>query len=195
MTKIYNFILPLFRIFTGQPLLKMIITTPKSDYEFDQIHLLNYKTFVEEIPQHQTNPAKSLIDKFHFKNKYLVAKEGDKVCGMICYNLVRPFSLDSKIKNLDKFLPPYQKLAEVRLLAIVKKERSKSLAYHLLKELCAVLIRSGVDAAVISGTTRQLSIYKKMGFIPFGPQVGTAEAAYQPMYITLNQLRNDFKNN
>ena len=33
--------------------------------EFEQIHRLNYKTFVEEIPQHATNQEHVLIDKFH----------------------------------------------------------------------------------------------------------------------------------
>ena len=55
-------------------------------------------------------------------------------------------------------------------------------------------IQEGTDAAVISGTTRQLRLYTRMGFIPFGPMVGTAEALYQPMYITLNDLRNDLRN-
>jgi N-acyl-L-homoserine lactone synthetase len=172
----------------------MIITTPGSDQEFDQIHKLNYQTFVEEIPQHRRNPDGSLVDKFHYKNKWLVAKEGDKICGMVCYNLERPFSLDGKLRNLDQFLPSHKSLAEVRLLAIDKTKRGNPLAYRLLKELCSVLIQSGVDAAVISGTTRQLSLYHKMGFIPFGSLLGTPDAVYQPMYITVNQLRHDFKN-
>ena len=39
------------------------------EWEFDQIHKLNYRTFVEEIPQHEKNPEKSLIDEFHQDNK------------------------------------------------------------------------------------------------------------------------------
>jgi predicted N-acetyltransferase YhbS len=173
----------------------MIIKTPESECEFEQIHFLNYKTFVEEIPQHQSNDAKRLVDKFHFKNRYLIAKDGESVRGMICYSVERPFSLDSKIKNLDEFLPPHKNLAEVRLLAVSKKERGKPVAYRLLKELCLTLIESDIDAAVISGTTRQLRLYHKMGFIPFGPLVGRPEASYQPMYITIKQLRDDFKYN
>ena len=29
------------------------------DWEFEEIHRLNYKTFVEEIPQHPPNPGSS----------------------------------------------------------------------------------------------------------------------------------------
>ena len=32
------------------------------DWEFEQIHRLNYKTFVEEIPQHEASPAHRLVD-------------------------------------------------------------------------------------------------------------------------------------
>src|SRR6185436_19248723 len=39
-------------------------------WEFDQIHRLNYKTFVEEIPQHQANPDGVLVDRFHATNIY-----------------------------------------------------------------------------------------------------------------------------
>jgi hypothetical protein len=161
--------------------------------EFHQIHQLNYKTFVEEIPQHSPNGEKSLVDKFHFKNEYIIALSHEKLIGMVCYNLQRPFSLDEKIPDLDNFLPAYNRLAEIRLLAVDIEERKVTIAYRLLQYLCAELIRNNVDAAVISGTTRQTRLYGNMGFTPFGPLVGKEGAYYQPMFITLNQLRNDFR--
>ncbi len=33
-------------------------------WEFEQIHELNYQTFVDEIPQHQENEQGRLVDKF-----------------------------------------------------------------------------------------------------------------------------------
>ena len=171
----------------------MIIKTADQDAEFLQIHQLNYKTFVDEIPQHKPNQEKILIDKFHFKNKYIVALQAEKVIGMVCYNQLRPFSLDEKITNLDEFLPAHINLAEIRLLAVAAEARKITIAYRLLQYLCIELIRHNIDAAVISGTTRQLHLYTSMGFIPFGPLVGSGEATYQPMFITLKDLRNDFK--
>lgn len=41
------------------------------------------------------------------------------------------------------------------------------------------------DLAVISGTPRQARLYRRAGFEPFGPPVGTAEAPYQPMLLRL----------
>jgi hypothetical protein len=45
---------------------------------------------------------------------------------------------------------------------------------------------SGHDLALISGTLRQVRLYRHMGFKPFGPQVGTPQAPYQPMYLDLS---------
>jgi hypothetical protein len=170
------------------------ITTP-SPGELIELHQLNYKTFVEEIPQHPANDSRILVDRFNDVSKWLVAKKENKICGMVCYNLNRPFSLDAKVANLDRYLPPHENLAEVRLLAIEKPERRKLITYRLLKKLCAELISLHVDAVVISGTTRQLPLYRKMGFEAFGQLTGKKEALFQPMYITVNLLRNDFKRN
>ena len=173
----------------------MILKQANELHEFLQIHQLNYKTFVEEIPHHQPNSEKSLIDKFHNRNKYIVAKKGEQVIGMVCYITNRPFSLDTKVDHLDKYIPEHTKLAEIRLLSVHYEQRKATVAYRLLQHLCQELIKENVDAAVISGTTRQLRLYARMGFTPFGPLVGTPGAQYQPMYITLTNLRDDFKHN
>ena len=47
---------------------------------------------------------------------------------------------------------------------------------------------SGYDLAIISGTTRQEKLYKHLGFIPFGPLVGSDEARFQPMYIPVERF-------
>ena len=33
------------------------------EHELEAVHRLNYKTFVEEIPQHERNPEQRLVDK------------------------------------------------------------------------------------------------------------------------------------
>ena len=171
----------------------MVIKPATEEDEFLQIHQLNYKTFVEEIPQNQQNEQKKLVDKFHHKNNYIIAKKENKLIGMVCYNDQRPFSLDGKINDLDSHLPPHKHLAEIRLLSVVPEERKSIVAFRLLQYLCGELIKGGTDAAVISGTTRQIELYNKIGFIPFGPLVGNTGALYQPMYITLNDLMKNFK--
>lgn len=76
------------------------------DWEFEQIHELNYRTFVEEIPQHQPAEQPRLVDKFHEENTYLICVAGNRVVGMLAARGRRPFSLDQKLANLDSFLPP-----------------------------------------------------------------------------------------
>ncbi len=102
-------------------------------------------------------------------------------------------SLDGKIPDLESYLPNHNHLVEFRLLSISQEERKTRVAYRLFQYLCSKLIQMKIDAAVISGTTRQLRLYSRLGFIPFGPMVGTAEALFQPMYITLKDLRHDFR--
>ncbi|MBC9933127.1 GNAT family N-acetyltransferase [Chitinophaga qingshengii] len=173
----------------------MIIKIADQPNEFEQIHRLNYKLFVEEIPQHPANDDKILVDKFHFKNKYVIALKNDHVIGMVCYNEVRPFSLDGKVQQLDEHIPPYKRLAEVRLLGIERSERKISVAYRLLRQLIAEMLHQGIDSAVVSGTTRQIKLYTKLGFVPFGNLVGVEGALYQPMFIHVTNLRDDFGKN
>jgi hypothetical protein len=42
---------------------------------------------------------------------------------------------------------------------------------------------------VISGITRQQKLYEHLGFVPFGPIIGTREAQFQPMMLTLERFR------
>ena len=53
------------------------------DWEFEAIHRLNYKTFVEEIPQHARNPEQRLVDKLHAENTYAICLHGDRLVGMV----------------------------------------------------------------------------------------------------------------
>lgn len=163
------------------------IATKKS--EFEQIHRLNYRTFVEEIPQHQPNPERRLIDKFHSENCYLICLDSDCLVGMVAIRNIRPFSLDEKLADLDSFLPPYRSICEIRLLAIDPSHRNGTVFGGLLESAFSHRLSQGYDLAVMSGTLRQLKLYKRLGFVPFGPLVGTNDAQYQPMYWTLDQIQ------
>jgi len=160
-----------------------------SNDEFDQIFALNYRTFVEEIPQHEANDAKTLKDKFHENNTYILCKYCQNIAGMVACCARRPFSLDAKVERLDSYLPPYRNICEVRLLAVKKEYRHTRVFVLLLRALIEHLRTSKFDLAVISGTTRQLTMYKKIGFQPFHQLVGKPGAYYQPMYITGETLR------
>ena len=163
------------------------------DWEIEQIHRLNYKTFVQEIPQHERNASQSLIDRFHDENTYIICLRGDKLLGMVAARAKRPFSLDHKLQNLDSYLPQGGSICEIRLLAVERENRNGRIFQRLLTMLAQYCLNQGYDVAIISGKVREINLYKRLGFVPFGPVVGSAEATYQPMYRTLANVKEEFK--
>lgn len=160
-------------------------------WEMEAVHALNYKTFVEEIPQHEPNRDKKLADKFHEENTYIICihEERKILAGMIAFRDKRPFSLDKKLPDLDSYLPTDRSLCEIRLLAVEEEFRYTRISQGLIAQLVQHAIDCGHDLAVISGTVRQIKLYKFLGFKTFGPLVGTEGAQYQPMYLTLEAYK------
>jgi aspartate aminotransferase-like enzyme len=163
----------------------LVFKTAGEDWEFEVIHRLNYKTFVEEIPQHKAQPTDRLVDKFNSENTYLICLSGRQLAGMLAVRGNRPFSLDQKLEGLDSYLPAGRKICEIRLLAVEKKFRGAQVLQGILALLWQHGIEKSYDLAIISGTPRQFKLYQHLGFVPFGPLVGSGEAQFQPMYVTL----------
>ncbi len=158
-------------------------------WESEAIHRLNYRTFVEEIPQHAPNPERRLVDRFHAENRYVIALRGLRVVGMMAVRGRWPFSLDAKVSSLDRHLPAGGRPVEVRLLAVEPAFRRSVVFTALFACAARHCLDEGYDLAVISATTRQLKLYRHLGFTPFGPLVGTDVAPYQPMFLTIENLR------
>jgi aspartate aminotransferase-like enzyme/GNAT superfamily N-acetyltransferase len=163
----------------------LLFKVATEDWEFAAIHRLNYRTFVEEIPQHAPNPDGRLVDRFHAENHYVIALHRRELAGMLALRWQRPFSLDAKVADLDRYLPAGRRPVEARLLAVEPAFRHTAVFVALFEHAARFCLEAGFDLAVISGTTRQLRLYQHLGFTAFGPLVGTAAAAYQPMYLTL----------
>ena len=157
-------------------------------WEFEQIHHLNYRTFVEEIPQHPPNPAHRLVDPLIARSTPFVCLDGRRLIGMVMFSGERPFSLDRKLLELDSYLPPTTKPCEVRLLMIESCHRRGRVFGELLVHAARWGRRQGYDLALISATLHQMKLYRHLGFVPFGPQIGTAEAPFQAMYVTLDRV-------
>lgn len=155
------------------------------EWELEAINRLNYRAFVEEIPQHPPNAERRLVDRFQDENTYVICLEGRSLVGMIAGRGERPFSLDRKLADLDSHLPPGRRALEVRLLAVERGHRSGFVFTGLVRLLSQHARALGYDLAVISATTRQSRLYRHLGFVPFGPVAGTGDALFQPMYLTL----------
>lgn len=156
--------------------------------EFEQVFELAYDTFVEEIPQHQPNATRRHVDRFHAQNLYIIALSGSDVVGMITMRGDRPFSLDEKLGGVDRFLPEGHRICELRLLAVRPAHRRGMVFRGLVERVVREGHARGYDLAIISGTVRQAKLYQHLGFTPFGPVVGSADAPFQPMYLTLEKF-------
>jgi len=173
----------------GQPRDRLTFKIASTAAEFEAIHRLNHATFAVEIPQHASNRQRRLVDPYHRENTYIICLCGETVVGMVAGRSSRPFSLDRKIADLDAHLPAHRKAVEIRLLAVDPRYRYSAVFVGLVRRIARHFMDEQCDLALISGTVRQLKLYRHMGFHPFASPVGTAEALYQPMFLTLQALR------
>ena len=157
-------------------------------WEFEQIHSLNHRTFAEEIPRYEANAGRRLVDRFHEENTYVIAVHEGQVAGMIAIRDRRPFSLDDRLPNLDAYLPAGRSVCELRLLAVERTHRRQRVLPVMLEYVWRHCRQRGFTLAVISGTTRQLKLYAHLGFVPFGPLVGSPDALFQPMMLTIERF-------
>ncbi len=162
---------------------RITIKFAETEDELTQVHKLNYETFVEEIPQHESNEQKILVDKQHEKNKYIIAVYRNEVFGMVAINDQRPFSLDMKIPELESYLPPFSKALEIRLLSVKSTNRGGKAFFMLAQKIVEWGYGLNYNLVLISGTTRQIKLYEKIGFKGFYKLIGSGDALYQPMYL------------
>ena len=156
--------------------------------ELDQVHRLNYRTFVQEIPQHRDSGTGALVDKFHDKNTYLICMRVGKLVGMLSAHGQPPFSVSDRLPDPSILTRPGIIPLEVRLLAIEPSERRSTLVGGLVWSLHQHARATGHTHFVISGVVEQRDFYEHMGFMPLGPAVGSGRASYIPMWATLEDV-------
>ncbi len=159
-----------------------------TEADHEAIHALNYRTFVEEIPQHAPNASRRHVDRFHDENVYAVYVTNGRIVGMVSGRTQRPFSLDQKLGSIDDYLPAGRTPVEIRLLAVEPEFRATRVFAQLVGFMTRHFMAQGFDLGIMSGTTRQLRLYRHLGFTAFGPLIGTEQALYQPMYITAEEV-------
>jgi predicted N-acetyltransferase YhbS len=156
----------------------------ETDAEIEQIHRLNYRTFVEEIPQHASDEPGRLVDKFHHKNTYFVAVcEQQRVVGMISVHDQPPFSVASRLPDPRILERADRTRMEVRLLAVEPAHRGGPLMIGLLWMALDYALER-YDEVYISGVTQRVPMYERLGFRPLGPAIADGAAAFVPMRVT-----------
>ncbi len=156
--------------------------------ELEQVHQLNYRTFVREIPQHSDPGSGRLIDKFHDKNHYFIALAGDQVIGMVSVHDRPPFSISERLSDPGLISQPGMKPLEVRLLAIDPSARWGKTFAGLLWLVQAHARAGGCTHLLISGVTERERLYARMGFSRLGPPVASGAARFVPMIADLEKF-------
>jgi aspartate aminotransferase-like enzyme len=165
-----------------------IFKRAETDDEFDQIHALNYRTFVGEIPQHADTGTGRLVDKFHHKNTYFIALADKEVVGMVSVHGQPPFSIADRLPDPGLLERPGTRPLEVRLLAI-KSEKRHSVVYSgLVWTLFRHAQEVGATHLFISGVQERLSLYEQLGFEQIGPPVQGGRAVFVPMAVPVNNI-------
>jgi aspartate aminotransferase-like enzyme len=161
--------------------------------DFEQIHQLNYRTFVQEIRQHVDNGQGRLVDKYHERNIYFMAQCDDQLVGMLSVHDQAPFSIETRLTDPSVVHQPGMRPLEVRLLAIEPGERHTFVFAGLIYAMNAFAQAHGFTHYLISGVTDQVELYKHIGFRPLGPAVREARAAFVPMMTTLDWVETHMK--
>jgi aspartate aminotransferase-like enzyme len=172
----------MFRV--GQYLFKWAETAE----EIDQVHRLNYRTFVGEIPQYPDPGTGVLVDKFHHKNRYLIALKAGRVVGMLSGHDEPPFSIAGRLSDPGLIQRPGMRPLEVRLLAIEPAERNTSMFLGMVWALYCHAQDTGHTHLVISGVEERVGLYERFGFVRLGPAVPCGQASFVPMMLTIGQL-------
>jgi aspartate aminotransferase-like enzyme len=160
----------------------------ETDQEFEQIHCLNFRTFVSEIPQHPDPGTGRLIDKYHHKNAYIIVLHEGRVIGMVSGHDQPPFSVAERLSNPGILESPGRRPLEVRLLAIEPDKRNSTVCFGLLCVLYDHAEAGGYTHLYISGLKERVSLYQRLGFEPLGPAVPCGSASFVPMAMTIGQL-------
>jgi aspartate aminotransferase-like enzyme len=160
----------------------------ETDDEFDQIHRLNYRTFVSEIPQHADPGNGRLIDKFHDKNAYFIVLCEGRVVGMVSGHDQPPFSVADRLSDTTLLTQPGTRPLEVRLLAIEPDRRNSTVFFGLMWSLYDHAVEHGYTHLFISGIVERLPLYRRLGLEPIGAAIGHGKASFVPMMLTVGRL-------
>lgn len=156
--------------------------------EFEQIHALNYSTFVREIPQHEDPGDGRLVDKFHTKSLYFIALRAGRIVGMVSAHDQPPFSVASRLPDPCILQDPAIRALEIRLLAIEPQERQGVVLGGLFWELYRHIHGESYTHLLISGLEERLDLYLRLGFEPLGPAVDSGRARFVPMSMSVSRM-------
>jgi aspartate aminotransferase-like enzyme len=165
-----------------------VFKAAETKQELEQVHCLNYRTFVGEIPQHADTGTGVLVDKFHSKNAYVIALRDGQVVGMLGAHSQPPFSVADRLPEPEILQRPGTRPLEVRLLAIEPQERNSTMFFGLVWFIYNHAEAQGFTHLFISAVAERINLYKRLGFKSLGPAVASGQASFMPMVMTIGDL-------
>jgi hypothetical protein len=156
--------------------------------EFEQVHRLNYRTFVTEVPQHPDPGTGQLIDKFHAKSRYFIALRHDRLVGMVSTHDRPPFSVAGRLPDPTLLDRPGSRPLECRLLAVVPEERHTVVFAGLVWSIYEYVTAVGHTHLYISAVEGRVGLYEQLGFERLGPAVPCGSARFVPMIVTPGRI-------
>ncbi|MBM3986310.1 MAG: aminotransferase class V-fold PLP-dependent enzyme, partial [Planctomycetes bacterium] len=159
--------------------------------EFAQLHALNFRTFVREVPQHDGADGQAdgrLVDKFHDKNTYFVALCEGRVVGMLAVHDQPPFSIADKLADPSALAGLGPRPLEVRLLAVEPEHRHSLVLGGLGVAMLRHARVHGHSHLLISGFVDRLRMYERIGFRALGPPVRSGAVDFVPMVAFVDRL-------
>ena len=154
--------------------------------EFEQIHRLNYETFVKQLGQHPDTGTGSLVDKFHGRNLYFIVVCHARVAGIVAVHDDPPFSIADRLADLGALDRLGSRLLEVRLLAVAPQERNRAVFPKLICAVYRHACAHGHSHLLISGLQERLGLYRRLGFRALGPAVPCGRASFVPMSLAVD---------
>src|SRR5262249_7883439 len=159
----------------------------ETDAELEQVHRLNYETFVREVAQYDDAGTDRLVDKFHHKNTYVIAMHGEELVGMVAVHDRPPFSVADRLPDPAVLDELGGRPVGGRLLAGRPGHRRGRFFSGLLWALREHARRLGHTRLLISGLEERVSLYAKLGFRALGPAVACGRAAFVPMTLDFDR--------
>lgn len=148
-----------------------------------RIAKFNHEIFSEEIGQHQNQADGVLVDKFDYKNLYVIAERQGDICGLIAAHWAEPYSITEKFPLFFDEILPTDVVGEVRLFAVRSSLRGTPVAMRLIAFLVECLRVTPVTVIAISGIAEREGLYRRLGFRPIGGPVRCGAASFIPMLM------------
>jgi len=161
--------------------LSITIKAPETPEEFREMWQLNCDVFCRELGQHPVPDDGTLIDRFHDRNFYRIAWDGEHVLGMISAHTDPPYSAVAHFGGVmeREILPG--KTAEIRLFALRPGFRGSRIAAELSQAISAELRSRGVEKVLITAVAAQCRLYRHIGFRQVGDPIIDGRAEFYPM--------------